>query len=75
MEEYQLEWVVNHIGHKKSVHLDHYRALSGFIEKVHISKVLMIQDMNMTHKFAGIRIEDIDFKGKKYFSWLWYMPT
>ncbi|XP_014676676.1 PREDICTED: uncharacterized protein LOC106816566, partial [Priapulus caudatus] len=59
MTEAQLQWVCDHLGHTKEVHLQHYRQMSGFLERVHISKLLLMQDMNLTGKYAGKSIDDI----------------
>ncbi len=37
-----------------------------FIERVQVSKLLLMQDFNMTKQFEGKRLEDIQFKGKRY---------
>ena len=34
------------------------------IEKVHITKILMIQDLNLQARFTGKRLEDINLQGK-----------
>ncbi|VDI46116.1 Hypothetical predicted protein [Mytilus galloprovincialis] len=56
----QLEWVCRHLGHSANVHKTHYRQMSGFIERVHVSKLMLVQDMNLTKKYAGKKLEDID---------------
>lgn len=59
-----MEWMYNHLGHTKGVHKEHYSQMSGPIERTQISKVLLIQDMNLTSKFKGKKLEDMDIKGK-----------
>jgi hypothetical protein len=34
--------------------------MSGFIERVNISKMLLIQDMNLTGKFVGKTLQEIN---------------
>ncbi|XP_052229409.1 uncharacterized protein LOC127843707 isoform X6 [Dreissena polymorpha] len=60
LDKYQLDWVCKHLGHTKSVHNTAYRQMSGMVERVYISKLLMIQDLNLTGKFKGKNLEDID---------------
>ncbi|KAH3713312.1 hypothetical protein DPMN_073101, partial [Dreissena polymorpha] len=54
-----LQWLCSHLGHTTRVHSDHYRQMSGLIERVKISKVLLIQDMNLTEKFVGKSLDEI----------------
>lgn len=56
----QLEWVCRHLGHSANVHQTHYRQMSDFIERVHVTKLMLVQDMNLTKKYAGKKLEDID---------------
>ena len=64
LDGYQLDWVCNHLGHTKQVHQEHYRQMSGLVERACISKLLMIQDMNLASKFQGKKLEEINFEGK-----------
>lgn len=59
----QLEWVCRHLGHSANVHQTHYRQMSDFIERVHVTKLMLVQDMNLTKKYAGKKLEDIDITG------------
>ncbi|CAC5384003.1 unnamed protein product [Mytilus coruscus] len=58
-----LEWVCPHLGHSANVHKTHYRQMSGFIERVHVSKLMLIKVMNLTKKYAGKKLEDIEITG------------
>ncbi|ESO97052.1 hypothetical protein LOTGIDRAFT_174659 [Lottia gigantea] len=58
----QLEWLCKHLGHTKRVHKEHYQQMSGFIERVKVSKLLLVQDMNLTSKFAGKKLDEITFE-------------
>ncbi|XP_062566938.1 uncharacterized protein LOC134229248 isoform X2 [Saccostrea cucullata] len=62
LDKFQMDWVCNHLGHTKSVHKEHYRQMSGLVERTQISKLLLIQDMNLTSKFRGKKLEDMDIK-------------
>ena len=57
----QLDWVCRHLGHNKSVHLQHYRCTSPFLERVQIGKILLMQDLNIQSKFVGKSLDEIDF--------------
>lgn len=65
LDKYQVDWVCRHLGHSGSVHKTHYRQMSDLIERVHITKLLLVQDFNLTNKFKGQRLEDIDVSGNK----------
>ncbi|XP_033751889.1 uncharacterized protein LOC117335804 [Pecten maximus] len=62
LEKHQLEWVYNHLGHTKKVHREHYRQMSGLVERTQISKLLLVQDLNLTSKFQGKKLDDLDIR-------------
>ncbi|OWF47136.1 hypothetical protein KP79_PYT07144 [Mizuhopecten yessoensis] len=62
LDKNQLEWVYSHLGHTKKVHKEHYRQLSGLVEKTQVSKILLIQDLNLTSKFRGQKLDDFDIR-------------
>ena len=37
--------------------------MSGFIERVDIAKMLLVQDMNLINKYKDKKIEDIELNG------------
>lgn len=63
----QLDWLTDHLGHLTKVHKEHYRQMSGFIERVHITKMMLIQDQGLIGEYAGKRLADIDLTGNFYF--------
>lgn len=63
LEDHQLRWLVNHMGHTEKVHLQHYRATSGLIERLDIAKIMLLQEKNAVGRFAGVRLQDITFEG------------
>ncbi|CAH1798020.1 unnamed protein product, partial [Owenia fusiformis] len=68
MNNNQLYWLAKHLGHTRDVHLGSYRQMSTGIEKLHIAKLLLIQDLNRTQIFRGqdidkLNIEDIVLNG------------
>ncbi|XP_033729959.1 uncharacterized protein LOC117319235 [Pecten maximus] len=60
MTEHELEWLCGHLGHTANIHKLHYRATSGFIKRVNIGKLMLLQDLNVAGQFAGKRLQDID---------------
>ena len=57
----ELEWVCRHLGHTKTVHLEHYRQTSPFIERVNIGKILVMQDLNVQGSYVGRTLDSVDF--------------
>lgn len=64
LDEQQMQWVCRHLGHSRSTHLEHYRQMSGLLERVYMTKLFLIQDMNLTHQFKNQNLLDIDVKGE-----------
>jgi len=59
----ELEWVCKHLGHTQGVHKTAYQQMSDVIEKVYISKLMLIQDLNLTTKYRGQSLENVDIRG------------
>jgi len=66
LDKNQMEWLCNHLGHKENVHKTHYRQMSGLIERVHLTKLMMIQDGNMQQRYAGQNLMNVDITGETY---------
>ena len=64
LQPYQLEEVCAHVGHTMDIHKLHYKNTSGFIERVNIGKIMMLQELELVGKFAGKKLEDVDITGK-----------
>lgn len=64
LENHQLEWLCQHLGHKMGIHKEHYRQMIGTVERVHVAKLLMLQDQNLTGKFLGKSLNDVDAAGR-----------
>ncbi|XP_060600852.1 uncharacterized protein LOC132754246 isoform X5 [Ruditapes philippinarum] len=60
LDKYQMDWLCRHLGHTKPVHREAYRQMSGLIERVYVTKLMMVQDLNLTGQFKGQSLEDID---------------
>ena len=63
LKDSELNWICDHLGHSKKVHLAHYRQLSGTVERIQIAKLMMIQDMNLSDRFKGQSLSEIQFEG------------
>jgi hypothetical protein len=61
LKDSELNWVCDHLGHTKKVHLQHYHQLSGVVE---VAKLMMIQDMNLSDKFKEKSLSEIQIEGK-----------
>ena len=64
MKEHQIQHVCEYMGHTFNVHKQHYRNTSGFIERVNIGKLMVLQDLNLVRTFKGKPLDDIQFKGR-----------
>ena len=64
LQDHEMKWLCQHLGHTQKVHSTHYRATSGMIERIEISKLMLMQEMNRVAKFAGKNLKDIQFEGK-----------
>ena len=47
------------------IHKEHYRQMIGVVERVHIAKLLMVQDLNLVGQYVGRKLSDIDVTGSK----------
>ena len=63
LKEHEVEWVTRHFGHTLDVHNISYRTTSDIIERVHIAKLLLLQDHNDMAKFVNKNLRDITFEG------------
>lgn len=64
LSDSQLQWACDHLGHTKAVHLNHYRQLSGYLERVQIGKLMIVHDLNLTGKLKGKTLADKELNGK-----------
>lgn len=64
LSDAQLKWVCDHLGHTPQVHLRSYRNLSGFIERSQVAKLMLIEDLDLTSKFKGKCIDDVEANGE-----------
>uniref|UniRef100_A0A8W8MQQ1 Uncharacterized protein n=1 Tax=Magallana gigas TaxID=29159 RepID=A0A8W8MQQ1_MAGGI len=55
----QQQWLTNHLGHTLDIHKIHYRQTSGIIERVDISKLMLLTEYGLTGKYPGKKLTDI----------------
>ncbi|PIK32850.1 hypothetical protein BSL78_30338 [Apostichopus japonicus] len=58
----QQRWVVDHMGHTLDVHNIHYKSTLDVIERVDISKLLLMMDLGQIGRFKGKRLDEIQFE-------------
>lgn len=63
LNDNQLGWITNHLGHTLDVHRMHYRMTSDIIERVHVAKLLLMQDTGTVGKFANRALDEIQMEG------------
>jgi len=67
LDEYQMAWVLNHLGHTLDVHKIHYRATSDIIERTEIAKILLMQDHGQLNRFVNKSLKEIQMEGSHSF--------
>ena len=63
MDDNQVELLCKHLGHKRPTHDGYYRNLMGLMERIYLSKLMIVQDLNLVANFRGRDISKIDIKG------------
>lgn len=59
----QQQWVVDHMGHTLDIHHFHYRSTMDIIERIDITKLLLMMDSGHIGRFKNKKLEDIQFEG------------
>ena len=67
VEKHQLQWICKHLGHTEQIHKSHYQGTSGLIECIEMGKLMLLQEHNLVHRFAGKKFSEIQFDGMYYF--------
>ena len=75
LNDNQLKWVTNHLGHSLDVHNVHYRCTSDELERTRIAKILLLQDHSKVTEFANKKLEDIQFDGMFISHRQWWYVT
>ncbi|XP_033762695.1 uncharacterized protein LOC117344151 [Pecten maximus] len=56
-----MKWLCNHLGHTCRVHDQYYRQTSGLIERIDISKLMIMQEHNLVAKCNQKSLSEIQF--------------
>ena len=59
-----MQWVCDHLGHSLKVHQQYYKQLSGYIERVKVAKLLLIEDLGLT--VTGKELDDSAVDGEHF---------
>ena len=60
LDEADMTAVLNHMGHTWDVHRDYYRQYSSVIERLDVSKLLLLQDSDRVAEFRKQGLDTID---------------
>ena len=63
LDETNLRWLADHLGHDLSVHREYYRLRDSTIELAKVSRLLLAMDEGNAKDFAGKKLSEIDVKG------------
>ena len=63
LDETQLRWLANHMGHNLDVHREFYRLKDSTIELAKVSRVLLAMDEGNAKNMAGKKLSETQVKG------------
>lgn len=66
LQQGELKWLANHMGHDVDIHESIYRVHDSSIELAKVSRLLMAVDRGEISKFAGRSLADIEPDGKYF---------
>lgn len=61
LKDNEMDWVHRHLGHTKTVHMEHYRQMSPHLERVQVGKILLMQDLNIQKNNIGKKLQYLSF--------------
>ena len=64
LDDNQLEWVANHLGHNLQVHRQFYRLPSEVLQLAKVSQLLLASEQGQMHKYQGMSLDDLNVEGK-----------
>jgi len=64
LQQGELKWLANHMGHDVDIHESIYRVHDSSIELAKVSRLLMAVDSGQISKFSGRSLADIEPDGK-----------
>ena len=63
LDEQQLEWVANHLGHSLDVHRHFYRLPSDVLQLTKVSQLLLAAEQGCINSYKDKSLNDLDVKG------------
>lgn len=63
LNEIQIEWLANHLGHSVQIHKDVYRQYDCTLEMAKVSAILLAVDRGESKQFAKKTLEEITIQG------------
>ena len=63
LNQTELEWLCNHMGHSVDVHKQYYRMQDSAIELSKVSRLLLTVDSGNGHSLKGKSMDEIDLNG------------
>ena len=66
MEEGELEWLSNHLGHTIDIHRSNYRLHESTIELAKVSKLLLAVDAGKCHMMTKKSLDEMNIEGTRY---------
>nr|XP_034315953.1 uncharacterized protein LOC117685616 [Crassostrea gigas] len=61
LNDTEMKYICNHLGHTQKVHDLVYRQTSGMIERLDIAKLMLIQEFNVVGKYQNKKLSEIQF--------------
>ena len=67
LDNQQLEWVANHLGHSIDVHRSFYRLPNELLQVAKVSQLLLASEQGRIHQYADRTLQDINVEGNYIF--------
>ena len=64
LDELDLRWLADHMGHDVTVHREYYRIAQSTINITKTARLLMAIDQGAAERFVGKQLSDIDIEGE-----------
>ncbi|XP_065943060.1 uncharacterized protein [Magallana gigas] len=61
LNDTEMKYICNHLGHTQKVHDLVFRQTSGMIERLDIAKLMLIQEFNVVGKYQNKKLSEIQF--------------
>ena len=63
LDNQELEWVANHLGHNLEVHRSFYRLPNELLQVAKVSQLLLASEQGRLHQYADRSLQDINVEG------------